>query len=378
MKNIAILGSTGSIGKKTLEVVRGYPQEFKIIGLSCSSNVVILDKQIKEFQPKIAVVGDGQKYKELKQRTNSCKISTGEEGLIELATLKEADFVVFSMSGIRALIPFLKAIESRKQIGLANKELLVAAGKIVVQKAKQNGVKILPIDSEQSAIFQCLEGRNKQEINRIFLTASGGPLNNSAKEDLESISPQSVLRHPKWDMGKKISVDSATLVNKGLEVIEAKYLFDIETKKIEILIHPEVIVHSMVEFIDGSVIAQLGIADMRLPIQYVLSYPKRLPFGRTLNFRQISSLNFKSPDEEKFPSLKLVREAEKKAGTTLAALNAADEVAVQAFLERKIKFTDIIKIIEKVVVRHQPLKDNNIDNILWADKWGREQANVLL
>jgi len=272
MKSIAILGSTGSIGKKVLEVVRDFPQKFKIIGLSCNSNIGILEQQIKEFQPRLAVVSNEERYRELKQRVKGCKISTGKEGLIELATFKEADFIVFSMSGIKALIPLLKAIENEKQIGLANKELLVAAGKIVIQRAKQKRVKILPIDSEQSAIFQCLEGRDKQEIKRIFLTASGGPLNNSTKEDLCSVSPQSVLKHPKWEMGEKITVDSATLMNKGLELIETKYFFDIEIERIEILIHPEVLIHSMVEFIDGSIIAQLGIIDMRLPIHLLEEY----------------------------------------------------------------------------------------------------------
>ncbi|MCD6093729.1 MAG: 1-deoxy-D-xylulose-5-phosphate reductoisomerase [Candidatus Omnitrophica bacterium] len=377
MKSIAILGSTGSIGKKVLEVVRDFPQKFKIIGLSCNSNIGILEQQIKEFQPRLAVVSNEERYRELKQRVKGCKISTGKEGLIELATFKEADFIVFSMSGIKALIPLLKAIENEKQIGLANKELLVAAGKIVIQRAKQKRVKILPIDSEQSAIFQCLEGRDKQEIKRIFLTASGGPLNNSTKEDLCSVSPQSVLKHPKWEMGEKITVDSATLMNKGLELIETKYFFDIEIERIEILIHPEVLIHSMVEFIDGSIIAQLGIIDMRLPIQYALSYPQRLPFGESLDFSQIPPLSFKSPDEKKFPSLRLVREAEREGGTTLTALNAADEVAVRAFLDGQIKFTDISVIVEKVIEKHQPLDDSDINNILQADEWAREEASRL-
>ncbi|OQX54555.1 MAG: 1-deoxy-D-xylulose-5-phosphate reductoisomerase [Candidatus Omnitrophica bacterium 4484_213] len=378
MKNIVILGSTGSIGKKTLEVVRDFPQEFKIIGLSCNSNIGILEEQIKEFQPRLAVVSNEERYRELKQRVKGCKISTGKEGLIELATFKEADFIVFSMSGIKALIPLLKAIENEKQIGLANKELLVAAGKIVIQRAKQKRVKILPIDSEQSAIFQCLEGRNKQEIKRIFLTASGGPLNNLTKEDLWSVSPQSVLKHPKWKMGEKITVDSATLMNKGLELIEAKYFFDVEIERIEILIHPEVLIHSMVEFIDGSIIAQLGIIDMRLPIQYALSCPQRLPFGESLNFSQIPPLSFKSPDEKKFPSLRLVREAEREGGTTLTVLNAADEVAVRAFLDGQIKFTDISGIVEKVIEKHRPLDDSDINNILQADEWARKEARKII
>ena len=271
-----------------------------------------------------------------------------------------------------------RTIENRKQIGLANKELLVAAGKIIIRRAKEKGVQILPIDSEQSAIFQCLEGRNKQEIKRIFLTASGGPLNNLTKEELSSVSPQSVLKHPKWEMGKKITVDSATLMNKGLELIEAKYLFDIEIEKIEILIHPEVLIHSMVEFIDGSIIAQLGIIDMRLPIQYALSYPQRLSLIESVDFRQVSPLSFESPDEEKFPSLRLVRKAEKGGGTTLAVLNAADEVAVGAFLDKQIKFTDITAIIEKVIEKHRPLDDSDINNILRADEWGREEAKKII
>lgn len=374
MKNIVILGSTGSIGKKTLEVVRNFPQEFKIVGLSCNSNIGILEQQIKEFQPQVAVVSDEQKYRELKKKVECCKISAGEEGLIELSTLKDADFIIFSTSGIKALIPLLRAIESKKQIALANKELLVIAGKIITQKAKEKGVRIFPIDSEQSAIFQCLEARNGQEIKKIFLTASGGPLNNLKKKELKSVLPQSVLKHPKWEMGKKITVDSATLINKGLELIEAKYLFDIEIEKIEILIHPEVIVHSMVEFIDGSIIAQLGIADMYLPIQYALSYPRRLPFTKSVDFKQVPLLSFKSPDEEKFPSLRLVRKAEKIGGTALVALNAADEIAVQAFLDEQIKFIDIVKIVEEVVDKHQPLDDNDINNIFQADEWGREEA----
>ena len=378
MKNIAILGSTGSVGKKVLEVVRNFPQKFKIIGLSCNSNIEILKEQIKEFQPQFAVVSDGQKYKELKKRVKDCRIGSEQEGLIELATLKDVNCVIFSMSGIKSLIPLLEAIENRKQIILANKELLVVAGKIITQKTKEKQIKILPIDSEQSAIFQCLEGKKKQEVNKIFLTASGGALNKLTKEKLVAVSPQTVLNHPKWSMGRKITVDSATLINKGLELIETKYLFDIETEKIEILIHPEVIIHSMVEFIDGSVIAQLGITDMRLPIQYALGYPQRLPAESFINFKQISPLSFEPPDEKRFPSLALVREAEKRGGTTLAVLNAADEVAVEAFIKEKIKFTDITEIIEKVINRHSPLDDNKIDNILWADEWGREEARKII
>ncbi|RKY38676.1 MAG: 1-deoxy-D-xylulose-5-phosphate reductoisomerase [Candidatus Omnitrophota bacterium] len=373
-KNIVVLGSTGSVGRKVLEVVREFPEEFRIIGLACGSNIRLLRKQIEEFRPYLVAVSDREKGEELLKEVDECGVKTGEDALIELATLEKADIVVFSMAGIKGLIPLIEAIKQRKQIVLANKELLVVGGEIVICWAKEKGVRILPIDSEQSAIFQCLEMRRQREIRRVFLTASGGPLNRVSKKEMPFASPEQVLSHPKWEMGEKISVDSATLMNKGFEIIESKYLFDIPFHKIQVLIHPEVVVHSMVEFSDGAVIAQLGVPDMRLPIQYALAYPHSLPFNRFLDISHLSSLTFTLPDRDRFPALGLVEEAERKGGTALTALNAADEEAIEAFLKGRIRFTDICRVVEQVITAHHPLDARKIEFVFQADKWAREEA----
>lgn len=380
MKNIAILGSTGSIGQSTLEVIRHFPDKFRVMGISANSNIDILHKQIKEFHPRFVGVRDIAASKKLKARLKSnIKLFVGEEGLEALVENREIDKIVLAISGSSALSPLLKAIQCGKQIALANKEALVMAGHIIMDEAAKKKIKIIPIDSEQSAIWQCLDGEDVFKLKNIYLTASGGPFKQTRIEDLRNISVKKVLKHPKWKMGKKISVDSATLMNKGLEFLETMFLFDIPPDKIKILMHPEAIVHSMVEFIDGIVLAQLSATDMRIPIQYALSYPERLlNLLPSINFYKLKELHFEAPDFRRFPCLRLAYWAACELGTMPAVLNAANEVSVDEFLKRRIRFTSIPKIIEKVLARHRNKVRPNLDDIQDADAWARKEAYKII
>ncbi len=363
---LAVLGSTGSIGQQTLEVVRALPERFRIVGLAAGKNIDLLAKQIREFQPRFVHYQD--------------KIAHPPSGEYELLSLEEiachpeVDIVVVATSGKSGLSPTLAAVKAGKKIALANKESLVMAGEIITSAAKQNAAEILPVDSEHSAIWQCLKGE-AQPAARIILTASGGPFHHYSSAQLESVTVEQALGHPSWQMGKKVTIDSATLMNKGLEVIEAHWLFNMPFDNITVVIHPQSIVHSMVEFIDGSVKAQLSHPDMRLPIQYALSYPQRLanPQLPHLDWSRNNHLTFEQPDFDTFPCLRLAIEAGKKGGTYPAVVCAADEVAVELFLSQRIKFVDIAHYLEKVLERHQAVTCPTLDEIMTADAWAREE-----
>lgn len=374
MKNIVILGSTGSIGKSTLEVIEKAPDRFRILGLAARSNLYLLLKQINRYLPEIVAVYDEDAAEILKKKVN-IKVLSGINGLIEIAVHEKADFVLSAIVGAAGLLPTLAAIKRGKTIGLANKETLVIAGRIVTEEAKRSAVKIIPVDSEHSAVFQCLEKRNPFEIKRIILTASGGPFRGRSKKELRHVKVKEALRHPNWRMGAKITVDSATLMNKGLEVIEARWLFDIPPERIDVVIHPESIIHSMVEFSDGTIIAQLSRPDMKAPIAYALSYPERLSdIVEPLDFETLRTLTFEKPDRESFPCLDLAYSAIKDGGTMPAVLNAANEIAVDAFLKERIGFTDIPSIIERVIEKHQKMPCDTIEEVLEADAWARQEA----
>lgn len=380
VRKIAVLGSTGSIGKNALDVVSNLNGRFEVTGLSCDSSIELLAAQARDIRPKIVSVGSESLAKKAKAMMSAgTKIVFGTAGLTEIVSRPDVDIVVFAISGSSCFIPLAEAIKKRKRIALANKESLISAGMIINALAEENNVKLIPIDSEHSAIFQCLNGR-PQIPSRIYLTGSGGPLLNIPKDRFDKLPRKFMLNHPKWKMGRKISVDSATMMNKGLEIIEAKYLFDVDEDRIEVLIHPEAIVHSMVEFADGSVIAQLGVPDMRIPIQYALTYPERASgIVRKVDFARIGKLSFFSPDLKKFPCLGLARRAAKDALTAPAVLCAADEEAVKYYLDGDIEFSDIPKIIEKVLSRHKNTKRGPlaIGDILDADRWARQEARTL-
>lgn len=376
MKHIAILGSTGSIGENALKVARCFPDKFRVVGLSADSNVDILSQQIREFKPAYVCVGNLPAAKRLKKMISSrCKIFAGELGLEALVKESRIDSVLLAISGAAALSPLLKAIDSGKQIVLANKEALVMAGPIIMNLAAKKRIKIIPIDSEQSAIWQCLEGEDRAKLRNIYLTASGGPFRQVSLKGLKNISLDRVLRHPRWKMGRKISVDSATLMNKGLELLEAVFLFNCSYKEVKIVIHPQALVHSMVEFIDGVILAQLSATDMRIPIQYALSYPERLANSfPSIDFCKVGSLEFFAPDLKKFPCLGLAYQAAAQLGTVPAVLNAANEICVREFLNRKLQFFSIPKIIEKVMQRHRNKIKPKLQDILVADSWAREES----
>ncbi|MFH1655354.1 MAG: 1-deoxy-D-xylulose-5-phosphate reductoisomerase [Candidatus Omnitrophota bacterium] len=378
MKNIIVLGSTGSIGQNTLNVISDFPNRFRVVGLSSHKNNKLLRKQIDKFHPRFAAIGN-EKIEELRNsHIPKVKICDTNSGLNEMVASNNIHTVVVAISGSSALDSLLQAIRHRKTVALANKEALVMAGSIIMKEAKKYKTKIVPIDSEQSAIFQCLQDRDKKELKKIYLTASGGPLNDIPKRRFRNISLKDVLKHPRWKMGKKITVDSATLMNKGLELIEAMWLFGVDIDKVEILIHKEAIIHSMVEFIDGTIIAQLGITDMKLPIQYALTYPERWKGNlKNLDFRKMN-LTFKKPDLDKFPCLRLSYKAARLKGTAPCVLNAANEEAVKAFLEKRIRYLDIHRIIKSVLLRHRLVKNPSLAQIISVDKWARAQANKLI
>jgi len=378
MKHLSILGSTGSIGCNTLEIVELFSDRFAVKVLAAKSNTSLLATQIKRFAPKMAVVIDETRALELKKKLPSktpVEIMHGQDGYRAAATYNDVDMVVSAMVGAAGLIPTLDAIEAGKNIALANKETLVIAGKIVVEKAKHHNIQIFPIDSEHSAIFQCISGNRRQDLCKILLTGSGGPFLSVPKNEFSKIKPHDALKHPTWEMGKKISIDSATLMNKGLEVMEAKWLFDVSRDMIEVVIHPQSIIHSMVSFQDGSIIAQLGIPDMKGAIAYALSCPERLPLNQPLpDFAHIGSLTFKKPDLKKFPCLALAYDACEIGETLPAVLNAANEVVVQAFLSERVPFIAIPDVIRKTMDKHIVVTHPTIPDILEADRWAREHA----
>lgn len=375
MKNISILGSTGSIGVQALDFISKTKNEFKVLGLAAGANVELLKKQIKNFSPLAVSVFDKENADKIqkwcKDKNYKTKVFFGKDGLIKIATIKNVEMVLSAVVGAVGLEPLLAAIDSGKNIALANKESLVMAGSLIMQRAKEKNVAVLPVDSEHSAIFQCIGKENKKSIKRILLTASGGPFYKSNK-NFADITVEDALAHPTWKMGKKITVDSATLMNKGLEAIEASVLFDVPMDKIDILIHPQSIVHSMVEFTDGCVMAQLSNPDMTLPIQYALSYPDRKDcYIKRLDLAQAAKLEFFNPDFKKFKCLNIAYKCAKIGGTMPAVMSAANEVAVKCFLEGKIRFNMIPEIVEKVIKKHKVIKTKDINKVIEADKWAR-------
>ncbi|MFP3999029.1 MAG: 1-deoxy-D-xylulose-5-phosphate reductoisomerase [Desulfobacterales bacterium] len=379
---IGILGSTGSIGKNTLAVLEGFPDRFSVKMLTAGVNIELLARQIEKFVPDIAVVYDEAGARSLKEMLSSgisTEILFGEEAYRQAAAYRKLDLVVSAMVGSAGLMPTLAAICAGKDIALANKEVLVMAGDLVIREAAEHGVSILPIDSEHSAVFQCISGNRKDDIDRILLTASGGPFLDRPAEDFAQITPMDALAHPTWNMGDKITIDSATLMNKGLEVIEAAHLFGIEPSRIDVVVHPQSIVHSMVVFCDGSIMAQMGMPDMRAAIAYALSCPERLPLGLSFpDFAKLGGLTFRSPDFEKFPCLALAYQACETGGTMPAVLNAANEVAVSAFLQEKTGFNRIFEIIREVINQHSPLMEAGIQDVLKADHEARKAAESML
>jgi len=382
MKHLAILGSTGSIGRNALSIVERLPERFSVKALAAGSNVELLAEQIKQFRPQCVAVINPERASELEKlipTPGSPEIAWGEEGYCRAATLGTVDMVVSAMVGAAGLMPTLAAIDAGKQIALANKETLVMAGDIVMRRARRNCVDILPIDSEHSAIFQCVTGHRMGDVGKIYLTASGGPFLHRPVEDFHRVRPDDALNHPTWQMGEKISIDSATLMNKGLEVVEATHLFGVAHDAIEILIHPQSVVHSMVAFHDGSVLGQLAIPDMKGAIAYAMSHPERLSIGQPLpDFPAIGTLTFEQPDYEKFPCLSLAFEASELGGTMPAVLNAANEAAVQAFLGRRMPFDGIPRAIRQVMTRHETVSSPSLVDILEADRWAREQAEGII
>jgi 1-deoxy-D-xylulose-5-phosphate reductoisomerase len=380
MKNIAVLGSTGSIGTQTLDVVRSHPELFHISVLAANSHDELLEQQIREFQPELAVLSDEDAYKRLKSRySGTTQLAGGRQAFIDAAAVDAVDTVVTSMMGFAGLEPTMKALDARKNIALANKETLVVAGEIVMRRAKEQGVSILPVDSEHCAFYQCLQGEKRESIEKLLLTCSGGPFRGKKREDLKDATVKQVLAHPTWNMGQKITVDSATLVNKGLEVIEAKWLYGVSYDQIQVVVHPQSIVHSMVQFHDGAVIAQLGSTDMKLPIQYALTYPNRTvsSFER-LDFWKMKDLTFSQPDTDTFKGLKFAYEAGDMGGTMPCVFNAANEVAVGAFLKGGIRFLDIYDIIEETMLKRECILEPTLDELFAEDRWARGFAASLL
>ena len=375
MKKISLLGSTGSIGTQCLDIIRENRDKYQVVALACGSNVDLLSEQIEEFSPVLAAVADEKAAQELQKNYPGTEILWGRQGLIDVACA-DCDMVVNGLMGIRGMEPTYHAIMSGKDVALANKETLVAGGEIIMKAAYEKAIKLLPVDSEHSAIFQCLEGNKGRNINRILLTASGGPFRGFSKEELEHVTLEQALKHPNWSMGKKITIDSATMMNKGLEVIEAKWLFDVDVEKIEILVHPQSILHSAVEFEDKSIIGQMGLADMRIPISFALCYPDRLPSKEPgLDFfSQGARMTFEKPDTEVFKCIKLAYESSKAGGTYPVTLNGANETLVELFLKKKIKFTDIQNILERILEAHSPAYNLDLEGIMEADRKARTEA----
>ncbi|MCD6186992.1 MAG: 1-deoxy-D-xylulose-5-phosphate reductoisomerase [Desulfuromusa sp.] len=381
MKNIAVLGSTGSIGVSTLEIVRAFPEHYQIVALSAGNNIELLQQQIEFFHPRIVSVVSEQDAEALTQSLKGVdvQICCGIEGMIRCATVPESEMVVAAVVGAAGLIPTLAAIKAGKDIALANKETLVTAGSLIMAEVARKKVKLIPVDSEHSAIFQSLAGHRREDVRRLILTASGGPFRNYELANFKNISPADALAHPNWEMGRKISIDSATMMNKGLEVIEARWLFDFPATMIDIHIHPQSVIHSLVEYRDGAVMAQLGVPDMKTPIAYALSWPERLPLAQEpLDLCQLGQLSFSEPDIERFPCLRLAYDALARGGTVPAVMNAANEVAVEAFLNTRLSFLEISQVIEKVMYQHRGEDLTTVEQALHADLWGRDKARELI
>lgn len=369
MKKIGILGSTGSIGTQTLEIVRSNP-DLQVIALAAGSNVSLMEQQVREFHPMLAVMGSEEAATDLKNRIadTDTRVSAGMEGMLELAILPQMEVLVTAIVGMIGIRPTIAAIKAGKTIALANKETLVTAGHIIMPLAKEKGVSILPVDSEHSAIFQSMHGENRERVSKILLTASGGPFRGKRTEELQDITVEDALKHPNWSMGRKITVDSATLVNKGLEVMEAKWLFDVEPEQIQVVVHPQSIIHSMVEYVDGGIMAQLGMPDMKLPIQYALFYPDRRPMdGKRVDFFALKSISFEEPDIKTFRGLQLAYDAIAAGGSMPTVFNAANEKAVGLFLDKKIRFLAIYDLIQGAMEQHKVIANPTVDEILEAE-----------
>ena len=370
MKKIAILGSTGSIGTQTLEIVRDNRFDLEVVALAAGSNVELMEKQVREFRPKLVSLQSEEACRDLADRLKDMQVTIvpGMAGLIQIAEMEESDVLVTAIVGMIGIRPTIAAIKKGKDIALANKETLVTAGHIIMPLAAQMGVSILPVDSEHSAIFQSMQGEKKEQVSKLLITASGGPFRGRTREQLADIRVEDALKHPNWSMGHKITIDSATLVNKGLEVMEAKWLFDVELDQIQVVVHPQSIIHSMVEYVDGGIIAQLGTPDMKLPIQYALFYPDRRPMkGKRVDFYELGSITFERPDMETFTGLKLALRAAGTGGSLPTVFNAANEKAVSLFLNRKIKFLEIPELIEMCMDEHKVIENPNVEEILAAE-----------
>jgi len=376
MRNVVLLGSTGSIGTSTIKVAGDLPDRIRLLGLAAGNNVELLLDQTRQHRPAAISISDPGKARELRDRLGaSTEVFSGTEGLIKLATLPAADIVLIAIVGTAGLEPALAAIRAGKDIAVASKEILVMAGKIVMREARMHGVRVLAVDSEHSAIFQCLDGKPAGSVRRLWLTASGGPFRRTPKEEFPAITVERALKHPSWIMGRKITIDSATLFNKGLEMIEARWLFDIEMGRVSVVVHPQSVVHSMVEFVDGSMLAQLSTPDMCLPIQYALTYPDRAASERVqTNLAKLGSLTFEEPDPARFPALELARKAGEVGGTLPAVLNAANEVAVAAFVNRRISFPEISAMVRRTMDRHHTVPHPSLAQIFEADAWARAEA----
>jgi 1-deoxy-D-xylulose-5-phosphate reductoisomerase len=376
MRNVVLLGSTGSIGTSTIKVAEDLPDRIRLLGLAAGNNVELLLEQTRKHRPEAISITDPRKARELRDTLGtSTEVLSGPEGLLKLATLPEADIVLIAIVGTAGLQPALAAIRAGKDIAVASKEILVMAGEIVMREAREHGVKVLTVDSEHSAISQCLDGKPAESIRRLWLTASGGPFRTTPKEEFAAITVERALKHPSWVMGRKITIDSATLFNKGLEMIEARWLFNVEMSRVSVVVHPQSVVHSLVEFIDGSMLAQLSTPDMCLPIQYALTYPDRVPSQRVqTSLAKLGALTFEEPDPDRFPALDLARRAGEVGGTLPAVLNAANEVAVDAFVNRRISFLDISALVRRTMDRHTTVPHPTLQQILEADTWARAEA----
>jgi 1-deoxy-D-xylulose-5-phosphate reductoisomerase len=381
VKKIAILGSTGSIGTSTLSVVERFPDRFTVVAIAGGNNGELLESQIRKFKPSLAAIADAKAAESLRKKCSDMpvRIVSGVEGMIEVAAAEDADITVSSIVGTAGLVPTIAAIQAGKDIALANKEVLVTAGELVMAECRRWNVRLFPVDSEHSAIFQCLHSGQRGDVKRLILTASGGPFRNHTRDDLAKVTLQQALKHPNWSMGRKITIDSATLMNKGLEVIEAHWLFGMEPDQIGVLVHPQSIVHSLVEYRDGSVVAQLGMPDMKGPIAYALSYPDRLPdVSPGLDLASIATLTFQEPDRDLFPCLGYAYDAIKAGGSMPAVLSAANEVAVRYFLEERIGFLDIPRVLRSVMEAHTPAAFKTVDEALKADLWARREAEGII
>jgi len=378
MKNVVLLGSTGSIGTSTIKVAEDLPDRIRLVGLAAGNNVELLLEQTRKQQPRAISISDPDKANALSLKLGTAvEVFSGADGLLRLATLPQADIVLIAIVGTAGLQPALAAVRAGKDIAVASKEILVMAGEIVMREARKHGVRVLAVDSEHSAIFQCLDGKSSESVRRLWLTASGGPFRKTPKQDFEAITVESALKHPSWVMGRKITIDSATLFNKGLEMIEARWLFDVEISRVSVVVHPQSVVHSIVEFVDGSMLAQLSTPDMCLPIQYALTYPERMSSERVqTDLAKLGKLTFEAPDPERFPALDLARRAAELGGTMPAVLNAANEVAVEAFTNRKVTFPQISEVVRRTMDQHKCVVHPTLEQILEADAWARKETGM--